>query len=91
MPGFIDQAQLHAKGGNGGAGAVVFRREAHVAKGGPDGGDGGSGGDVVLESTSRVSSLLSFKDQPFRRGGDGTHGGPKKQHGKKGSQEIVPV
>ncbi|MGH9295962.1 MAG: GTPase ObgE, partial [Acidimicrobiales bacterium] len=60
MPGFVDEAQVHAKGGNGGAGAVSFRREAHVQKGGPDGGDGGSGGSVVLEASRQVASLLGF-------------------------------
>ena len=48
MSGFVDEANLHAKGGNGGAGCVSFRREAHVSKGGPDGGDGGNGGNVWL-------------------------------------------
>ena len=45
MAGFVDESGLHVKAGDGGAGAVSFRREAHVAKGGPDGGDGGRGGD----------------------------------------------
>ena len=48
MSGFVDEAQLHVKAGDGGAGAVSFRREAHVSKGGPDGGDGGRGGDAWL-------------------------------------------
>ena len=48
MATFVDQAQLHARAGDGGAGSVSFRREAHVNRGGPDGGDGGNGGDVWL-------------------------------------------
>ncbi|MGC2448806.1 MAG: GTPase ObgE, partial [Candidatus Sulfotelmatobacter sp.] len=48
MSGFADEAQVHVKAGNGGAGSVSFRREAHVSRGGPDGGDGGDGGDVWL-------------------------------------------
>ena len=57
MSSFVDSAQLHAKAGDGGAGCVSFRREAHVAKGGPDGGDGGRGGDVwlVADQTRRRS------------------------------------
>ncbi|HXA73857.1 MAG TPA: GTPase ObgE, partial [Acidimicrobiales bacterium] len=67
MPGFVDQAQLHARAGDGGAGAVSWRREAHVDRGGPDGGDGGHGGDVWLVASENESSLLAFKDHPFRR------------------------
>ena len=74
MTGFVDECNLHAKGGDGGAGCVSFRREAHVSRGGPDGGDGGSGGDVWLVADRNVSSLLAFKDFPFRRGDDGSHG-----------------
>ena len=53
MAAFVDEAQVHLKAGDGGAGAVAFRREAHVAKGGPDGGNGGKGGDVFLEASLR--------------------------------------
>jgi GTPase len=88
---FVDECNLHAKGGDGGAGAVAFRREAHVAKGGPDGGDGGDGGDVWLVADHNVASLLSFKDHPFRRGGDGTHGMGKGRHGKAGDDTVAAV
>ena len=59
MAGFVDEAQLHARAGDGGTGAVAFRREAHVSKGGPDGGDGGHGEDVWLVTTLNQSSLLA--------------------------------
>jgi GTP-binding protein len=88
---FVDECNLHAKAGDGGAGSVAFRREAHVAKGGPDGGDGGRGGDVWLVADHNVASLLSFKDQPFRRAGDGTHGAGKRRHGTSGADVLVPV
>ncbi|HEX5365295.1 MAG TPA: GTPase ObgE [Acidimicrobiales bacterium] len=91
MAQFVDESNLHAKAGDGGAGAVAFRREAHVAKGGPDGGDGGSGGDVWLVADANVASLLSFRDRPFRRAGDGTHGGGKRRHGRRGEDVEVPV
>jgi GTP-binding protein len=91
MAGFVDEAQLHVKAGDGGAGAVAFRREAHVDKGGPDGGDGGRGGNVWLVATTNQSSLLGFRDHPHRRGGDGGHGGGKKKHGARGSDLEVPV
>ena len=91
MAGFVDECNLHAKGGDGGAGCVSFRREAHIARGGPDGGDGGTGGDVWLVADRNVSSLLAFNDFPFRRGDDGTHGQGKKKHGKKGEELMVKV
>jgi GTPase len=91
MNGFVDEAQIHAKAGDGGAGAVSFRREAHVSRGGPDGGDGGKGGDVYLEASSAVSSLLSFKDHPHRRAGRGAHGQGGKRSGKAGDDLVVPV
>ncbi len=91
MSGFVDEAQLHAKGGDGGAGAVSFRREAHVARGGPDGGDGGRGGDVWLVASHNQASLLGFRDHPYRRATDGGHGSSKKKHGPRGSDLEVPV
>ncbi len=91
MAGFVDEAQLHAKAGDGGAGAVSFRREAHVARGGPDGGDGGRGGDVWLVAQLNQASLLGFRDHPFRRAGDGTHGSGKRRHGQRGAELVVPV
>jgi len=91
VPGFVDEAQLHVKGGDGGAGAVAFRREAHVDKGGPDGGDGGKGGDVWLVADRNVASLYGFRDHPHRRAGNGTHGSGKGRHGRSGEDLIVPV
>ena len=57
MSEFIDEVMVNLRGGDGGAGAVSFRREAHVDKGGPDGGDGGKGGDVWLRADHNVASL----------------------------------
>jgi GTP-binding protein len=88
---FVDSAQLHAKAGDGGAGCVSFRREAHVAKGGPDGGDGGRGGDVWLVADTNQASLLGFRDHPFRRATDGQHGTSKRQHGARGKDVLVTV
>ncbi|HEX4220559.1 MAG TPA: GTPase ObgE [Acidimicrobiales bacterium] len=93
MSGFVDEVQIHVKAGDGGAGAVSFRREAHVDKGGPDGGDGARGGDVWLVATTNQSSLLAFRDHPHRRAGNGGHGGGKKKHGARGAdlEVLVPV
>ena len=91
MSSFVDQAQLHARAGDGGAGAVSWRREAHVDRGGPDGGDGGHGGDVWLVASVNESSLLGFRDHPFRRATDGVHGSGSKRHGARGKDLVVPV
>ncbi len=91
MSAFVDESQIHVKAGNGGAGAVSFRREAHVSKGGPDGGDGGTGGDVWLVADRNVSSLIAFSDHPHRAGGNGTHGKGKGKHGARGNDLVVPV
>jgi len=88
---FVDECQVHVKAGDGGAGAVAFRREAHVAEGGPDGGNGGDGGDVWLVADHNVASLLSFKDHPHRRATSGTHGQGKAKHGRSGTDLEVPV
>jgi GTP-binding protein len=91
MSGFVDEAQLNARGGDGGAGCISFRREAHVPQGGPDGGDGGKGGDVWLEADRNVASLLAFRDHPHRRAKSGTHGSGKGRHGAQGSGITVKV
>ena len=91
MSGFVDEAQLNARGGDGGAGCVSFRREAHVPKGGPDGGDGGKGGDVWLVADRNVASLLAFRDHPHRRATSGTHGQGKKKHGHGGGDLEIFV
>ncbi|MBV8237026.1 MAG: GTPase ObgE [Acidimicrobiia bacterium] len=91
MSGFVDEAQLHVRAGDGGAGAVSFRREAHVPRGGPDGGDGGKGGDVWLVADRNVASLLAFKDHPHRRATDGGHGQGGGRHGAGGADTRVAV
>ena len=91
MSAFVDKAQIHVKAGNGGAGSVSFRREAHVDKGGPDGGDGGSGGDVWLVADTNAASLLPFRDFPHRAATNGTHGMGKARHGARGKDVVVHV
>jgi len=93
VSGFVDESQIHVKAGDGGAGAVSFRREAHVSRGGPDGGDGGRGGSVWLVATNNQSSLLGFRDHPHRRAENGKHGQGKARHGAAGAdlEVLVPV
>src|SRR5437660_8957336 len=89
--GFVGEAQLHVRAGDGGAGAVSFRREAHVPRGGPDGGNGGHGGDVWLVADRNVASLLAFRDHPHRRATSGTHGQGGGRHGANGADTRVTV
>jgi len=91
MSSFVDLVQVNLRGGDGGAGAVSFRREAHVPKGGPDGGDGGSGGDVYLQADRNVASLLAYRDHPHRKAESGKHGSGNKRHGATGADLVVSV
>jgi GTPase len=88
---FVDEVQCNLRGGDGGAGAVSFRREAHVPKGGPDGGDGGKGGDVIVRADRNVASLLAFRDHPHRRAASGKHGQGGKRHGASGDDLVIAV
>src|SRR5437868_13656354 len=91
MSDFTDEAMVNLRGGDGGAGAVAFRREPYVDRGGPDGGDGGKGGDVWLAADRNVASLIAFRDHPHRRGASGAHGSGKKRHGATGADLVVAV
>ena len=91
MSEFVDECSLCVRGGDGGAGCVSFRREAHVDRGGPDGGDGGRGGDVWLVTDRNMASLLAFRDHPHRRAAAGTHGSGKGRHGASGADLLVKV
>lgn len=91
MSHFVDEVQVNLRGGDGGAGAISFRREAHVPRGGPDGGDGGKGGDVILQADRNVASLLAFRDHPHRRAKSGTHGSGNRRHGSTGTDLVVSV
>jgi GTP-binding protein len=88
---FIDQVHIHVKAGDGGAGCMSFRREAHVPKGGPDGGDGGYGGDVILEADRSVSSLIDYRFKHHFKAARGTHGKGKRMHGASGEPLILKV
>jgi GTP-binding protein len=91
VSGFVDECQVNVRGGDGGAGSISFRREAHVPRGGPDGGDGAKGGDVWFVADHNVASLLAFRDHPHRRAGNGKHGMGKNQHGAGADDLMVAV
>jgi GTP-binding protein len=78
---FHDRARIYVKGGDGGNGVVSFRREAHVPKGGPDGGDGGRGGDVLLVCDPSLRDLSAFRRGAHFRAGRGGHGQGAGKHG----------
>src|SRR5436190_3075130 len=87
----FDRAQIYVEGGRGGDGVVSFRREAHVPRGGPDGGDGGRGGDVVLVCDAQRRDLSSLGRSRHFRAGRGEHGKGKRQHGERGEDRVIPV
>jgi GTPase len=87
----FDRAKIHVEGGRGGNGVVSFRREAHVPRGGPDGGDGGRGGDVVLVCDAQRRDLASLGRSRHFRAGRGEHGKGKRQHGESGEDRVIAV
>lgn len=87
----VDIAGITVSSGNGGNGAVAFRREKHVANGGPAGGDGGRGGSVIFRATEELQTLLDFRYKHHFKAPVGEHGGIKKMHGRKGDDLIIPV
>ncbi len=86
-----DKAKIWVEGGAGGNGCVSFRREAHVPRGGPDGGDGGHGGDVVLVCDASKRDLGALKGSKHFRGGRGRHGEGSNKHGGRGEDREILV
>lgn len=88
---FVDTATVTVQAGKGGDGAVSFRHEIYVDKGGPDGGDGGKGGDVIFLATEQLNTLLSFRYQPRLIASNGVNGSGTKKAGRMGQPLIVKV
>ncbi len=88
---FIDQISITVSSGKGGDGAVHFRREKYVPRGGPDGGDGGRGGDVILEVTRHLNTLYYFQHKRIFRSDDGKSGGGSNKTGKSAQDLIIKV
>jgi GTP-binding protein len=86
-----DRARIEVKAGPGGDGSAGFRREAHVPRGGPDGGDGGRGGEVVLVCDDSLRDLQSFRRKPHYRAGQGGPGEGSLRHGADGETLLVRV
>ena len=88
---FIDYAEIEVKAGNGGNGAVTFRREKYVPKGGPSGGNGGKGGNIIIEAHHNLSTLLDFRYKRHYKARDGEPGGNSLKDGKSGRDIIIKV
>lgn len=88
---FVDTAKVFVQAGRGGDGAVSFRHEIYVDKGGPDGGDGGKGGDVIFVATGGLNTLIDFRYKPELKGQPGQAGAKRDRHGKSGEPIYVKV
>jgi len=88
---FVDEATIHVHAGDGGNGALSFRREKFVPRGGPDGGDGGDGGDIYFEARSGLNTLADFRYTRQFRADNGGGGSGRQRSGASGSDLIVPV
>ena len=88
---FIDTAEIHVKGGDGGNGCIAFRREKFVPRGGPSGGDGGHGGTVWALADPALNTLYHLRHQSSYRAGRGEHGKGSNRHGKSGEDVVIPL
>ncbi|WP_215740189.1 GTPase ObgE [Mesomycoplasma hyorhinis] len=88
---FIDQVKIKIAAGKGGDGVISFRREAHVDRGGPDGGDGGDGGSIFFVGDSGLNTLLSLHNEQIIKGNDGENGKSKNRYGAKGEDIFVKI
>jgi GTP-binding protein len=88
---FVDEVVVHLRAGDGGAGVVSFEKIKGRPRGRPLGGSGGRGGDVIIEASTSMSTLLDYKRKPHRRAGSGTHGSGDLQSGKSGDDLVLPV
>src|SRR3954466_8157502 len=88
---FYDRAKIYVKAGKGGDGSASFRRERHIAKGGPDGGDGGKGGSVYLRVSPQLNTLLPFHYRQHFEATNGGQGLGNKKHGANGQDLFIDV
>lgn len=88
---FVDQVRIYVKAGDGGNGAVAFRREKFVAKGGPSGGDGGRGGSVIFRADPQLTTLLDYRYQQHHKAPNGEQGGGSDCNGRDGKDMVLRV
>jgi GTP-binding protein len=88
---FLDECKIYVRSGNGGGGAVSFRREKYIEYGGPDGGDGGNGGDVWIEAEDGLNTLIDFRYHQHFKAEVGVHGMGRNRHGHAGADSVLKV
>jgi len=88
---FLDQCKIYLRSGNGGGGAVSFRREKFIEYGGPDGGDGGKGGNVWIEAVDGLNTLIDYRYQQHFKAETGVHGMGRNRHGANGADVVLKV
>jgi GTP-binding protein len=88
---FLDQCKIYIRSGNGGGGAVSFRREKYIEYGGPDGGDGGRGGDVWIEAVDGLNTLIDYRYHQHFKAETGIHGMGRNRHGAAGADVVLKV
>jgi len=88
---FLDEAKIYIRSGDGGRGAVSFRREKFIEFGGPDGGDGGRGGDVVAECIANLNTLIDYRYRQHFRAGNGKNGAGRQRTGADGADVVLRV
>jgi len=88
---FLDECKIYIRSGNGGGGAVSFRREKYIEYGGPDGGDGGKGGDVWIEAVEGLNTLIDFRYHQHFKAETGVHGMGRNRHGHNGADAVLKV
>ena len=88
---FLDECKIYIKSGNGGGGAVSFRREKYIEYGGPDGGDGGKGGDIWIEAVEGLNTLIDFRYHQHFKAETGVHGMGRNRHGHNGADATLKV
>ena len=88
---FVDTAKVSLKAGDGGNGAVSFRREIYIPKGGPDGGDGGKGGDIIFKADKDTNTLIDFRFTPILTAENGKNGSGQRSAGRSGKDLIIEV
>ncbi len=88
---FVDEVVIQLKAGDGGNGAVSFRREKYIEFGGPDGGDGGDGGDIYLVADRNLNTLIDFRHQRHFEAARGTNGAGRNMTGPRGEDKLIPV